>query len=140
METDNTIKPVILIVEDHDALRTSMCRWLSELFPCVECHEATSGEDAVIAAKKVHPLAILMDIGLPGINGIEAMKVIKQNDPSTHIVVLTILEGDHYQYIATNAGATAFVPKQTMYKKLPLVLEPILNCKNKPMQTVGAII
>lgn len=134
MKLEPNTKPALLIVEDHDALRTAMLEWFAELFPCVECHEASSGEEAINTAKNLQPVVILMDIGLPGIDGIEAMKIIKNNGPDTKFVVLTIFEGDAYKRDAIEAGATAFVGKRDMYTELPLVLESILDCNDASAQ------
>ena len=63
----------ILIVEDHEIVRQSLREWLELSFPHYHLLEATSGEEAVTIARTMSPRLIIMDIGLPGMSGIEAV-------------------------------------------------------------------
>lgn len=117
---------IVLIVDDHDSVRVSLRAWLETVFP--QCHviEAASGEEAVALAKANLPHLVVMDIGLPNMNGIEATRCIKACVPSAQIVVLTIHEDDLYRADAEVAGASAFVPKRRMRNKLIPTLVALL--------------
>ena len=85
------MSPHILIVEDHQGVRQSLREWLELSFPGYRLLEATSGEEAVILAQAMCPCLVIMDIGLPGMSGIEAAQGIKAAVPATRVVMLTIL-------------------------------------------------
>ena len=117
---------MILIVEDHDTVRGSLREWLEAIFPHCCVIEAASGEEAVALANAHLPHLVVMDIGLPNMNGIEATRRIKACVPSAQIVMLTIHEDDLYRADAEVAGASAFVPKRRMQSKLIPTLVALL--------------
>jgi len=108
----------ILIVEDHEGIRHSVKQWLVKTFKENEIIEATTGEDAVEICKEMKPKVVVMDIKLPGINGIVATKQIKNALPDTKIIMLTIYDIPAFQTGALEAGADAFISKNDMYTKL----------------------
>lgn len=113
----------ILIVDDHHLIRRTLLDWLSEKFPSKMIIEAGSGEEALDQFAAISPDIVLMDIHLPGINGIETIQIIKQKYPGTKIIVLTVQEDKRYRFKAEEAGADAYVIKRDMYSKLiPLIV------------------
>jgi DNA-binding NarL/FixJ family response regulator len=116
----------ILIVEDHDAVRRSLRDWLEMEFPQCRVIEAASGEEAIALIQIEPPRLVIMDIRLPGINGIEATRQIKAAVPSAQIVMLTVYEGDTYRADAASAGASAYVPKRVMQSRLVPTLAALL--------------
>jgi len=116
----------ILIVEDHDAVRRSLRDWLEVEFPRCRVIEAGSGEEAIALLRTESPRLVLMDISLPGTSGIEATRQIKASLPATHIVMLTIHEGETYRADAIEAGASAYVPKRAMQTELIPTLAALL--------------
>jgi len=118
--------PIILVVEDHDVVRTSLCNWLHASFPNLDCLEARGGEEAVALALAERPAIILMDINLPDMNGIEAMRRIKTAAPQIHVVMLSIYEDAHHQADAMAAQASAYVPKRRMHLDLIPVVKRLL--------------
>jgi DNA-binding NarL/FixJ family response regulator len=121
----------ILIVEDHDAVRVSLRDWLRAVFPRCHVLEAATGEEAVAAIDRQHPPLVVMDIGLPGMNGIETTRRIKAAAPEAQIVILTIHDGEAYRADATAAGASAFVPKSRMQTELVPALMALLGQKSQ---------
>jgi DNA-binding NarL/FixJ family response regulator len=117
---------IILIVEDHDAVRESLHTWLSISFPRYMIVTAASGEEAVEIVRDVSPDVVVMDISLPGISGIETTRRIKHNAPKAQVIMLTIHEERAYQLDAASAGASAFVPKRQMQALLLPLLETFL--------------
>lgn len=116
----------ILIVEDHDDVRKALREWLKLEFPQCRVIEAASGEEAMALVRIESPHLVVMDIRLPGMNGIETTRQIKAALPSAQIVMLTILEGDTYRADATAAGASAYVQKQRMHAELVPKLAALL--------------
>jgi len=120
------MNPTILIVEDHDAVRAALRDWLSTTFPDWSFLEAKSGEEAVDLACAKAPDIILMDIGLPKMNGIGATRHIKAAAPQVQVVMLTIHEAPEYQADAAAAGANAYVVKRKMHTELIPTLRKLM--------------
>jgi DNA-binding NarL/FixJ family response regulator len=116
----------ILIVEDHDVVRWSLRDWLAIEFPQYRVIEAVSGEEAIALTRTESPHTVIMDITLPGMNGIEAARQIKAILPSAQIVMLTIHDDEAHRADATAAGASAYVPKRAMSTKLIPTLAALL--------------
>jgi DNA-binding NarL/FixJ family response regulator len=117
----------ILIVEDHVVVRQSLREWLELSFPHYQLLEATSGEEAVTMARAMSPRLIIMDIGLPGMSGIEAAQGIKAMLPETHVVMLTIYDDEAHRADAAAAGASAYVPKRKVQTELLPVVTRLLS-------------
>ncbi len=101
----------ILIADDHVVVREGL-RVLLEAQPDIEVvAEATSGEEAVNKTSEVQPDIVLMDITMPGMNGLEATRQIRQHDPDVKILVLTMHESDDYFFKALETGASGYFVK-----------------------------
>ena len=124
------INPLILIVEDNDSVRKSLREWLQVAFPKYQFIEAASGEQAIDIMQAKSPCAVIMDISLPGMNGIEATRHIKSTMPTTQVVILTIHEEEAFRADAKTAGASAFVTKRVMRKELVPALTAILTAED----------
>jgi two-component system, NarL family, response regulator LiaR len=120
----------ILIVEDHQGVRQSLREWLELSFPQYHLVEAASGEEAVQVAQSTSPCLVIMDIGLPGINGIEAAQGIKTALPATPVVMLTIYDDEAHRADAAAAGASAYVPKRKVQTELLPVITRLLSEEN----------
>ena len=120
------MSPHILIVEDHQGVRQSLREWLELSFPNYQLLEAVSGEEAVTMAKAMSPCLVIMDIGQPGMNGIEAAQGIKAAVPATRVVVLTIYDDEAHRADAAAAGVSAYVPKRKVQTELLPVLTRLL--------------
>jgi DNA-binding NarL/FixJ family response regulator len=92
----------ILIVEDHEPVRRRLRDWPSIRFPECRFLAAESGEEAVTLVSTHSPDIVLMDIGLPHMNGIEATRHIKAVAPQVHIVILTTRESFEYEAAGLN--------------------------------------
>ncbi len=130
------MSPTILIVEDHQAVRNSLRDWLEAIFPQCDVVEAASGEEAVVIACARSPRVVVMDIGLPQMNGIEATRQIKAAVPTAQVVILTIYEEEAYRADAVTAGAVAYVPKRVMQTELVPTLAALLSDQKESKDTV----
>jgi NarL family two-component system response regulator LiaR len=108
----------ILIVDDHEVVRKGVRGYLDTLPEFEVVAEAQSGEEAIELAKKHIPDVILMDLVLPGIDGVESTRVVKNISPRTHIVVLTSFHDDALIFPALKAGATSYILKDMKMDKL----------------------
>ncbi len=117
----------ILIIEDHDKLRTSISSWLKELFPGVAVHQASSGEEGIAIAESVNPDVAIVDIGLPGIDGLEVIRRMKKSKLKTEALVLTCMEGDSYRKDSFEAGANSFISKKDTWTELPGAIRSLIE-------------
>lgn len=107
--TTRTIR--VVLVDDHESFR-SATRLLIEMAEGFELvSEAGSGEEGIEAAERSSADLVLMDIGLPGIDGLEAARRIVDRDPGCMVVVLSTYAASEYRSRALAAGAVAFVSK-----------------------------
>jgi DNA-binding NarL/FixJ family response regulator len=120
------VPETILIVEDHDDVRRALRDWLALEFPQYRVIDAANGEEAIALVRIESPRLIVMDIRLPGMNGIEATRQIKASVPSAQIVMLTIHTSGTFRADARAAGACAYVTKQAMHAELVPTLAALL--------------
>lgn len=135
-----------ILVEDHEITRLGLRKML-EYIPAVKIvAEVACGKMAVSKAKELKPDLILMDIGLPNMDGIEATRVLKESD-SVKIVVITSHDNDEDVFAALRAGADAYCLKGISKRQLancissvlegaiwldPGIASKILSCMSQP--------
>ena len=101
----------VLIVDDHAPFRAGLRALLASVPEMEVAGEAENGEDAIRAAASLQPDVILMDIQMPGMNGIEATRLIYQSSPHIGVIVLTMFEDDDSVFAAMRAGARGYLLK-----------------------------
>jgi two-component system invasion response regulator UvrY len=116
----------ILIVDDHDSVRQALSRWLEAVFHNCLILTAATGEEALDIARDTPPQVIVMDFGLPGMNGAEATRRIKEIAPAVQVVILTIHDSAAYRTDADEAGVSAYVLKDDMQTQLVPTLKALL--------------
>ena len=103
----------VLIADDHPLFREGMRGRLDRVADVAVVGEAASGDEAVELAHKLEPDVILMDIKMPGLNGIEATREIQQANPLIGVLVLTMFEDDDSVFAAMRAGAKGYLLKDS---------------------------
>lgn len=103
----------VSIVEDDPHVRSSLAKLIDSApgFRCVSRHG--SAENALEEIPKIQPHVTLMDINLPGINGVECVRRLKPRLPATQIIMLTVYQNTEHIFNALAAGATGYMLKQT---------------------------
>lgn len=101
----------VLIADDHSLFRQGLKQILELEEDITVVAQASNGEEAVKLAKEKDPDIILMDINMPGINGLQAIKELKQEKISAKIIVLTIHEDREYLFKTLQMGAEGYVLK-----------------------------
>jgi DNA-binding NarL/FixJ family response regulator len=101
----------VLIADDHPLFRHGIAALLQALPEFEVSGEATAGEEAVVLAEQLQPDVILMDIQMPGINGIEATRRILHTSPHIRILMVTMSEDDASVFTAMRAGARGYILK-----------------------------
>jgi DNA-binding NarL/FixJ family response regulator len=100
----------VLIADDHPVFRFGVRALLNATADTEVVGEVTTGEEAIAQAASVRPDVILMDINMPGVNGIEATRRIRAAHPEVRVLVVTMLEDDSV-FAATRAGAHGYIVK-----------------------------
>ncbi|WJH32492.1 response regulator transcription factor [Paenibacillus aurantius] len=101
----------IMLVDDHSLVRQGVRSFLETQSDLRIVGEAASGEEAEALAAERVPDVVLMDLSMPGIGGIEAIRRVKKSSPHSQIVVLTSFQEDEYIFPALRAGALSYVLK-----------------------------
>lgn len=112
----------ILIVEDHELMRNALRDSLRDAFRDFDVVTAGSGEEGLAAAAEHRPAAVVMDLDLPGINGIEATRGIKALLPSAFVVMCSLSDDPAERHAAFEAGADEWIPKdQALDELIPAI-------------------
>lgn len=139
----------IVIADDHTLVREGTKQLLDEHPGLSVVGEAADGQEAVEVVTRLKPDVVLMDIAMPGMNGIEATKRIKETNPSTSVLVLTAYDDEQYIYALLDAGAAGYLLKNVSGEELARsiyavaegesVLHPSVAAKVFKRVTSGAV-
>lgn len=102
----------VLIVDDHAVLRAGLRTLLNLQSDFEVVGEAAEGPEALEKVQRLQPDVVLMDITLPGMEGLEATKRLKKTHPNVKVLILTMHEDRRYLYSALKAGASGYVVKR----------------------------
>jgi two-component system response regulator NreC len=101
-----------VLVDDHQIVRAGL-RMLFQAEPdMVIVGEASRGDEALDLVRTLHPDVVIMDVVMPGMNGIEATRRIKEASPETAVLALTMHEDEGYFFAMLHAGASGYIPKR----------------------------
>lgn len=114
----NEDKISILVVDDHPLTRIGVCATINAQDDMFVVAEAGTGELAVESFQKHRPEIILMDLNLPHMSGVDAIRAIREEPSATKIIVLTTYEGDEDIYQALKAGAESYLIKGMSHEVL----------------------
>ena len=112
----------MLVVEEHDEMRHALRDWLLTSFPPLRLSEARSLDEALRLGERAQLDLALVNLELPGSNGIEAARTLRRSHPSCRVVVMSVTDSAALRLAALEAGAEAFVSK----RDLRVALHPIL--------------
>ena len=122
-------KKKIVIAEDHTILRAGLRALLSSREDIEVIGEAGDGREAIRIADQLVPDLLLIDLSMPKLNGIEAIKEIKKKHTKMKILVLTVHKGDEYIIASLEAGADGYILKDASQNELLLAMDYIMNDK-----------
>jgi DNA-binding NarL/FixJ family response regulator len=115
----------LILAEDHALVREGTRRILEATGNIVVVAEAADGEEAVAAVGRHQPDIAIIDIGMPGINGIEATRRIKASHPQVSVLVLTMHDDDEFIFAVLEAGAAGYLLKDVEGNQLIQAVEAI---------------
>ncbi len=115
----------VLVAEDHSIVRAGV-RLLIETQPDMEVvGEARDGEEAIAKTRELHPDVVLMDITMPGVTGLEATRQIKEENPNTQVLILTMHENERYFFQVLQSGVSGYVVKGASPAELVAALHAV---------------
>jgi DNA-binding NarL/FixJ family response regulator len=115
----------ILIADDHEVVRRGLCTLLQTQEGWEICGEAKDGREAVEMAKQLNPDVVILDVGMPNLNGLAATRQLTQQNPGQQVIVLTITDSDEVIREALDAGARGFVLKSDAARDLVSAVEAL---------------
>ncbi len=118
-------KPRIVIADDHTLMTEGLRRLLEADFQVIGT--ASNGRELIALLEHLSPDAIVLDIAMPQLNGVEAARAISKSHPGIKIVFVTQQIDRHYVQAAFRAGASAFVSKQSASTELQIALQSALR-------------
>jgi two-component system response regulator NreC len=128
----------ILIVDDHTLLRAGLRALLTQ-DPTIEVvGEAADGRDAVRAVGQLSPHLVLMDLTMPGMNGIEAVTEIKRRYPQVRVLVMTLHKAEDYIHASLKAGADGYILKDATQEEFRVAIRTVLQGKTYLSMDVSA--
>ena len=119
----------ILCVDDHPLVRKGIAAILANEKDMKLIAEAGSGAAAVEAFRQFHPDVTLMDLRMPGMDGIEATKEIRKIDPEAKIIALTSYDGDQEIYRALEAGVRGYILKESVHTEIVRAIRVVQSGK-----------
>lgn len=108
----------VFIVDDHPVVREGLAALINRRKDMTVVGEAGSGNEAVQEYVVLHPDVILMDLRMPGMDGVDAIQEIRRQAPEARIIILTTFDGDEDIYRGLRAGAKAYLLKDTPREQL----------------------
>jgi two-component system, NarL family, invasion response regulator UvrY len=121
--------PNILIVDDHAVVRAGLKQFLLEDPSIQEVREAATGEQALDALRQGRCDLVILDINMPGRNGIDILKHIVASSPDTKILILSGYPENQYAVNVLRAGASGYLPKESAPEELLKAVRCILQGK-----------
>jgi len=117
----------VLVVEEHVELRAALRDWLLTSFPPLRLREACSMEEALRLAGQAELDLALVNVELPGPNGIETARELRRRFPRCAVIVMSLHDSEALCQASLAAGAAAFVPKRELTTSLLPILDRLLK-------------
>ncbi len=123
MEKDKKIR--VLLADDHTVFREGVRLLLETQGEFEIVAEAATGDEAVELTRSLRPDVVLMDIGMPGMNGLDATRLIREEDAEARVLILTMHGTDEYFFSALDAGAAGYLLKEAASSDLVSAIESV---------------
>ncbi len=117
----------ILLIDDHAVVRKGLKAILEEEFGDVSVDEADTGHEGIKRIHKRHPDAVVLDISLPDMNGLEVLKRIRMEWPKLPVLILSIYGEDQYGVRMMRSGASGYLSKSSAPEHLVTALKKVIS-------------
>jgi len=119
----------VLIADDHQLFREGLVNLISSAPDIEVIAEAKDGKEAAERTKKMKPDVVLIDIGMPVMNGIEATRIIKKNDPNIKVIAVSMHSDRQFVKGILEAGADGYLLKNCTYRQLIEAIQSVVSGK-----------
>jgi DNA-binding NarL/FixJ family response regulator len=130
----------ILVADDHEVVRRGLCSLLAAHGGWEVCGEASDGREAVAKAKQLNPDIVVMDIGMPSLNGLAATNKILQDEPRQKVLILTVADSEQLVREVLEVGARGYVLKSDAARDLVAAVEALQQGRTFFTPHVGDIV
>src|SRR5881227_4329438 len=130
----------IFVADDHEVVRKGLMSLLHAQPEWKICGEAGDGRVAVEKAQRLKPDVIILDIGMPSLNGLEAARQILKTNPEAKVLILTLHDSDQVVREVLNAGARGFLLKSDAARDLVAAVEALRRDKTYFTSKVAAMV
>src|SRR5438045_9058921 len=130
----------ILIADDHEVVRKGLMALLQAQPDWQVCGEAADGREAVDKAQQLKPDVVILDIGMPSLNGLEATRQILKINPQARVLILTLHDSDQVVREVLNAGTRGFLLKTDAARDLVAAVEALRRDKTYFTSKVSAMV
>ena len=130
----------ILVADDHEVVRRGLCALLKAQPEWDVCGEAGDGREAVEKASQLKPDIVILDIGMPHLNGLEATRQILKANPDINVLILTLHDSEQLVRDIIDAGARAFVLKSDAARDLIVAVEALRKGRIYFTPKVGSMV
>jgi two-component system response regulator NreC len=130
----------IVIAEDHTILREGLCALISSQEDLEVIGEAGDGREVIRQVEGLEPDLILMDLSMPRMSGVEAIREIKKRIPKTKILALTVHKTEEFILEVLQAGADGYIPKDASSNELMMAIRSVLMGKRYLCPSVSKVV
>jgi DNA-binding NarL/FixJ family response regulator len=130
----------ILVADDHEIVRHGLCTLLRNQAGWEVCGEASDGREAVAKVQSLKPDAVILDIAMPNLNGLEATRQILKINPQTKVLILTLHDSDQVVQEVLSAGARGFMSKTDAARDLIAAMDALRQGKTFFTPKVAAMV
>jgi two-component system, NarL family, response regulator len=127
----------VMLADDHPVVREGFAAMIETELDMAVVGQARSGEEALELFRRVRPDITLMDLRMPGIGGVEAIRAIRREFPDSRIIVLTTYDGDEDIYRALDAGAQAYLLKDMICDEILAAIRAVHAGQRRIPAAVG---
>jgi|ERR1035441_1996974 DNA-binding NarL/FixJ family response regulator len=117
----------ILIADDHAAVRHGLREILADALPEAQFSEAGDGDEVLSQLAEAEYAALLLDINMPGRSGLEVLREVKRDCPQLPVIMVSVQPEDQYALPCLQAGAAAYINKDSASEELPVAAKKVLN-------------
>jgi DNA-binding NarL/FixJ family response regulator len=115
----------ILVADDHDIVRRGLVSLIEQHLGWEVCAEAENGRIAVDKVKELKPDVVILDIGMPILNGLDATREILRDDPQAKVLILTMMDAERVMQAARDAGARGYILKSDAARVLVAAVQAL---------------
>jgi DNA-binding NarL/FixJ family response regulator len=130
----------ILVADDHEVVRKGLISILEQRPEWQVCGEASNGREAAEKAKQLMPDVVVMDVSMPGLNGLDATRQVVKANPATKVLILTLHDSDQIVRDVLDAGARGFLLKSDSGCELVAAVDALRRDKTYFTSRVAALV